>query len=285
MKKHNKILGVLAAAALMLSGCGGMKPGQQAVVGTLTQTEARDTVPPQITGVEDMVVYENDTVDFSKGILATDDTDLSPELTVDSSGVDLGVPGTYAVWYRARDLSGNTATQGAVVTVLEKLPGYQSMENINNAVDAALDRIITGDMTVLEQVKAVYTWARSNISYGGHTDQTDRYQAAYTTLTQLRGDCYGYFSLTKLMFERLGIPNLDVRKVKNFDGDSNHFWSMVSVDGEETWYHFDATPRVGNGDNFCLVTDEFLDDYSQAHKNSHNRDKSLYPATPAEPVA
>ena len=94
------------------------------------------------------------------------------------------------------------------------------------------------------------------------------------------GDCFGYFAVTKLLFERLGIPNIDVRKVKNFDGDSDHFWSLVSVDGGKTYYHFDATPRVGDGDDFCLVTDAFLDAYSDSHKGSHNRDKSLYPATP-----
>ncbi len=103
-------------------------------------------------------------------------------------------------------------------------------------------------------------------------------------LTTLRGDCYGYFAVAKLMFDRLKIPNIDVVKVKNYEEDSAHFWSLVSIDGGESYYHFDATPRIGDGDDFCLVTDAFLDAYSQAHKNSHNRDTSLYPATPQEPL-
>ena len=68
--------------------------------------------------------------------------------------------------------------------------------------------------------------------------------------------------------------------MKNYEGDSNHYWSLVSLDDGETWYHFDSTPRMGTGDDFCLVTDAFLDAYSAAHKNCHNRDKTLYPATP-----
>ena len=52
------------------------------------------------------------------------------------------------------------------------------------------------------------------------------------------------------------------------------------MDGGKTYYHLDTTPRVGDGDDFCLVTDKFLDDYSAKNKNCHNRDKSLYPATP-----
>ena len=82
--------------------------------------------------------------------------------------------------------------------------------------------------------------------------------------------------------DRLEIPNIDVVKVKNNAKDSNHFWSLVSVDGGKTWYHLDATPRVGTGDNFFLVTDKFMDDYSAKHNNCFNRDKSLYPATPKE---
>ncbi len=39
-------------------------------------------------------------------------------------------------------------------------------------------------------------------------------------------------------------------------------------------------PRKGEGDDFCLVTDAFLDAYSASHNNCHNRDKTLYPATP-----
>ena len=52
------------------------------------------------------------------------------------------------------------------------------------------------------------------------------------------------------------------------------------VDGGESYYHFDATPRVGQTVSFCLITDEELDAYSAANKNSHNRDTSLYPETP-----
>ena len=77
-------------------------------------------------------------------------------------------------------------------------------------------------------------------------------------------------------------PNIDVQKVRNFDDDSDHFWSLVSIDGGEHYYHFDATPRSGSGDSFCLVTDAFLNAYSGDHKGSHNRDESLYPATPEE---
>ena len=52
------------------------------------------------------------------------------------------------------------------------------------------------------------------------------------------------------------------------------------MDGGSTYYHLDTTPRLGEGDDFCLVTDAFLDAYSDTHSGSHNRDKALYPKTP-----
>ncbi len=242
----------------------------------------KDTVAPVISGVVDQLIYEGDTISYMSGVTATDDHDKNPKINVDSSKVDLTKPGEYKVTYTATDASGNESSVTATITVLKKQENHVDLETIYAAADAKLAKITKLDAPVREQVEDIYNWARSNFAYGGHSDREDWRQSAYVMLTEGRGDCYGYFAVTKLMFERLGIENIDVVKVKNFETDSNHFWSLVSVDGGETYYHFDATPRVGAGDDFCLVTDEFLDAYSTSHKNSHNRDKSLYPATPLE---
>ena len=80
------------------------------------------------------------------------------------------------------------------------------------------------------------------------------------------------------MLERLNIPTIDVKKVKNFPEDSNHYWLMVSIDGGMSYYHYDNVwSRY-----LCLVTDAKLDAFSKSCKNCFNRDKSLYPATPTE---
>ena len=105
-------------------------------------------------------------------------------------------------------------------------------------------------------------------------------QGAYVMMTDGQGDCFNYYAVTKLLLERCGIPNIDVRKVRNNETDSDHYWSLVSIDGGSTYYHLDTTPRVGDGDDFCLVTDAFLDAYSDTHGKCHNRDKALYPKTP-----
>ena len=57
-------------------------------------------------------------------------------------------------------------------------------------------------------------------------------------------------------------------------------WEITDVGVKVDSDPDDTTPRVGEGDDFCLVTDAFLDAYSDTHDKCHNRDKSLYPATP-----
>ena len=238
-----------------------------------------DTEAPEIAGVKHMVIYLGDTAAYRSGITVTDDLDENPKLNVDTSRVSLDKVGIYTVIYTATDASGNQSSAETTIRVMEKGANAVPIETINEAVDKVLATIIKDNMSKKEQVKAIYNWARK-CSYSGHSDKSDYMQGAYVMLTERKGDCFNYYAVTKLMFDRLGIDNIDVRKVKNYAGDSDHYWSMVSLDGGETWYHFDATPRVGNGDDFCLVTDAFLDAYSAAHNNCHNRDKSLYPATP-----
>lgn len=245
-------------------------------------TALRDTEPPSVTGLRNFTVYEGDTITYRSGITVVDNTDPLPQLLVDSSQVDLAVSGTYEVIYHAVDASGNQSAWTVSVTVLPKQEGYQDLDTIYKTADDLLTTLITSDMTAHVKVQTVYEWARSNIAYFGHSDRSDWRQTAYTVLTERSGDCYGYYSVTKLLFERLGIPNIDVQKVRNSADDSDHFWSMVSVDGGNSYYHFDATPRIGDGDDFCLVTDAFLDTYSEEHDGSHNRDRSLYPETPEE---
>lgn len=248
-------------------------------------TTVSDVTPPVISGVKDIQVYLGDAIAYRSGITVTDDSDPNPTLNIDSNGVDLSAVGTYQVTYTATDAAGNTASETADVTIMEKQEGYADLDTIYSMADEVISQIIEPDMTTRQQVRAIYNFARTSFGYSGHSDKSDWRQGAYVMLTTKQGDCFNYYAVCKLLFERLEIPNIDVRKVKNYDGDSDHFWSLVSIDGGENYYHFDSTPRVGDGDNFCLVTDAFLDAYSAKHKNCHNRDKSLYPATPEEALS
>ena len=271
---------VLSAMGIWLA----MDPALDKVLALSTEpavqsTGPKDSQPPQIYGIQDFTVYQGDPVSYLSGVTVTDDLDPEPKLNVDSREVDLSKPGSYTVTYTASDDSGNLATACASITVLKKEEGYADLETIYTLADELLAIILEGTTDTRQQVEAIYSWARTDIRYAGHSDRADWRQTAYNVIRSGEGDCFGYFAATKLMFERLGIPNIDVQKVRNHEEDSDHFWSLVSVDGQH-YYHFDATPRSGDGDDFCLVTDAFLDAYSEQHKGSHNRDKSLYPETP-----
>lgn len=246
----------------------------------ITDQRSRDTQPPEITGVQDYLIYAGTEIDYLENVTVTDDHDENPVLVADSSAVNRNQPGSYPLTYLATDSAGNRQSETVTVTVLEKKEGYADFPEIYAAVDKKLAVITTEKMDARAKVTAIYNWARESLQYSGHSNKSDPYQAAYIALTQGSGDCYNYFAVCKLMFDRLGIPNIDVVKIKNNIEDSQHFWSLVSVDGGKTYYHFDATPRVGDGDDFCLVTDAFLDAYSESHNFSHNRNTTIYPETP-----
>lgn len=247
---------------------------------TATLKVVGDTTAPQITGVKNIVTYAGDAVAYRNGITATDDIDTNPKLDIDSSAVDLSTPGTYTVIYTATDAAGNTTRQEATVEVLVKQANHVPVETIYARVDAILAQFITEDMTDLEKAAAVYVWTHrgDHLIYGSAPDRTDYLQTAYEFLDTKKGDCFWFFAIQKLMFERLGIPTIDVKKVKNFEGDSNHYWLLVSVDQGKTYYHFD---NVWSRQLF-LVTDAKLNSFSKACNNCFNRDQSLYPATPTE---
>ena len=249
-----------------------------------------DATPPVIEGAKDITVYVNEAVSYRKGVSVTDDTDRNPTLHIDSSAVDTSKAGTYKVTYTATDSFGNTTELKINVTVGEK-PVPSSVSSATSSIDKnevyaladkKLENLLKEGMTVKQQLKAIYDWANGSVWYSGKSNKNDYLDEAQNVLKGGGTDCFGYFAVTKLMFERLNIPNIDVKKVKNYDGDSNHYWSLVSIDGGQSYYHFDATPRKGDGDYFFLVTDAELDAYSDNHGKCHNRDRSLYPATPEE---
>lgn len=271
------------------------KDGDQTVTIVLTDTSGNvthlsavltliiDREPPMITGVKDITIYQGDAIDYLKGVVITDNMTSEPKLNVDRKQVDQETPGEYMVTYVATDDFGNQSKVFMKITVLEKREDYVSLEQIEEEVNAIFAEILRDDMTQQEQVWAIYVWIRTNCRYINHSEKDDYRQAAYRMLTERQGDCFNYYGLTKVMLDQLGIPNIDVRKVKNYADDNDHYWSLVSIDGGKNYYHVDTTPR-SNPESFCLVTDAFMDAYSAANGKCFNRDKSLYPATPEDPL-
>lgn len=252
-----------------------------------TSTAAPDKVAPVITGTKDIEVYVGDAVSYKSGVSATDNVDAKPELIIDNSKVDLTKPGVYEVTYTATDAAGNTSAPITVkLTVKAKPENFVAPEVIYAKADSILAQFITDDMTDREKAEAVYVWTRRSVhlTYGSAPkgfdhENADWLQTAYQLLNKdvVKGDCFYFFAVQKLLLQRLNIPTIDCEKI--YDGDSHHYWLLVSVDGGKSYYHFDNVWSK----QLCLVTDAELDAFSAA-VDSHpfNRDKSKYPATPTE---
>ena len=231
---------------------------------------ADEDAPIFLTG-EDFLVYIGETVAYKSKVTYTDNCEIGLNLTVDASAVDLKTEGKYPVVYTATDAAGNVSTKTLTVTVKE----YRADEvELLEKIDAIFAKIFTDGMTNREKCKAIYDYIRGHVSYVSHSEKGDEVKAAMEGLTKGKGDCYVYFSLSKIMLTHAGFPNMDIERIRV--GDSMHFWNLVDIGDGHGWYHFDTTPRVG-GPYIFLWDDETLWEYSDSHKGSHNYDKSLYP--------
>lgn len=253
---------------------------------TPPSSAAPDLEAPVIVGVKNLEAYVGDTISYKSGVTVTDNADPSPKLTIDNSNVNMEKPGTYTVIYTATDAAGNTTSETVKLIVKTKPANFVEPEVIYAKADAILNQFIRADMTDREKVEAVYVWTRRGVhlTYGSAPkgfdhENADWLQTAYQLLNKdvVKGDCFYFFAVQKLLLQRLGIPTIDCEKI--YDGDSHHYWLLVSVDGGKNYYHFD---NVWSRE-LCLVTDAQLDAFS-AVIDSHpfNRNESLYPATPTE---
>ena len=246
----------------------------------LTPQEPGDTTAPTILGVHKLSVFVGSTVAYRSGILVTDDVDPNPKLTVDSSFVNLSAPGTYQLVYSATDSAGNTSKVQTTVTVVEAPESYVDEALIKDTADQLLATILTEGQTPEQQINAIYDWMEGHCYYIAEFDKSDYMQAAYLMMTTNRGDCYGFYALSRLLFDRLGLPNLTVTRLPNETRTSNHWWNMVSLDGGESWYHFDSTPHMTHPTRTCLVTDADLEAFNQLIPNYYYYDQAGYPRTP-----
>ena len=262
---------------LCVTDCGG-----NAVFTTATMTVTPDYEGPKILGVNKFSLYAGGTISYRNGVIVEDNCDAAPTWTVDSSKVDLSTPGEYEVIYRATDAAGNMTTLTAPVKVAEKPSSYVEEAEIIAMADELLASFITPDLSTKQQVEAIYDWVDEHCSYLNRTDKTDRMQGAYVMMNTRSGDCFNYFAICSLFFERLGIPQINVERSPKSVRTTKHYWSLISIDGGETYYHFDVCPLVDYNWRICLATDAELEECNKYIAGYYTFDKSLYPATPVE---
>ncbi len=96
---------------------------------------AMDTVKPEIRGVADHTVQAGQNPDYLAGVTASDnmDGDLTAQIRLDLSKVQLDQAGTYEIVYSVEDSSGNVANESATVTVEEAEASIEARESTDRA--------------------------------------------------------------------------------------------------------------------------------------------------------
>jgi len=231
----------------------------------------QDRTPPTISGDLDKWVVAGGTLSYRAGVTVTDDFDPNVQLVIDSSRVNLNVPGVYTVIYSATDSSGNRAEVRGTVTVRAV-----DMDLVNEMADGILSRITNQNMNKYEKAKAIYYWVHGKMKYSASVCPREIAQAAYNCFHRGTGDCYTYMAASRVLLTRAGIDNMTVSRI---DAPVQHYWNIVNVgDG---WYHFDPSP---NGyvsiDRKFMFTESQAREFSQiiptAYEN-YKYDKSLVP--------
>jgi len=201
----------------------------------LTTTTAPTTAvpPPVIHGVREIHVGRYGTVAYRAGVTVTDSAGQAT-LAVDSAQVNTDIPGEYEVVYIAASTSGRETRVAARVVV-----SGATQEAVAELAAPVLEEILHGGMGGEETARAIFDWVRANISYNTTGERDGVLDGAYRGLTMRQGDCYTFFSLAKVLFEKAGIETIGLVRVP---ARTEHFWLLLNIAGG--WYHVDPTPLL-----------------------------------------
>lgn len=254
--------------------------------------EEPDTEGPVISGVQALTVSAGEALSYRSGVTAIDDRDGTVMLLVDSSGVDLSVPGEYLVTYSAEDSSGNRTEVVTTVVVMESeadsepapaasgadLAGKASLEKVNDLADQVLAKIVKDGMSQQETARAIFNYVNSHVKYVGTSNKSSWIVGAYISFITGRGDCFNYYACSKALLTRAGIPNVDIQRV---GGPTRHYWQLVDVGSG--YYHFDACPHDKGYPiiSFMLTEAEAREYTSWRGKNYYVYDYESCPVTVA----
>jgi hypothetical protein len=244
----------------------------------------KDTKAPVFKGwIEKKSVYNGDylfvcysdkksTYNFKSHVSVTDDRDSKVSISVDTSKINWNKEGVYKVYYTAKDKAGNNAKTWAYVQVYKK-------GNAEKVADAVLSVIVKKSWSEEKKVRAIYNYIKGHCHYIGSAAHLNWRSAALKGIRNGKGDCYTFYSISRLLITRLGIPNMMIKRYPVYKG-MRHFWNLVYVSGG--WYHFDTTPRSRKG-YFCLQTDAQLKIYSTGYVFKF--DSSKYPARATKKIS
>lgn len=165
-----------------------------------------------------------------------------------------------------------------------------------NAIDNLAYRIQNDFSSQEEQVRAIFTWVATHISYDlkdyyslrppkriSYTSKEERRrklkiaqdQLVAKTLASKKGLCESYAHLIKVLCDRLQIPaviingftKMDTRLIGTTPGIKNHAWNAVYLN--EQWYLLDATWAAGDETEYRQTWEFRFNDHYFLEDPSH----------------
>ena len=253
---------------------------------------AEDNEAPKFLTFPEELEADVDAAIIWRAMVSAEDNSGMVEVSLDTTGIDLKVPGMYTAYFVAKDSVGNETRQEVSLTLHDNSVTKEMMDQLCADI---ISEIITDDMTTQKKAYAIYKYVRSKVSYTNAGVHDDIRREAYIGLTSRHsGDCFTYCAAAQELFHYIGMETQIVIRRPDLvpESGSNHFWLLVNFGTAEEplWYHFDATPiRKPFNRTTYMMTDAQLIAYTNYRAGSSPKklhyytfDTSLHPASATE---
>lgn len=256
--------------------------GNKTEVFDVKMTQISDYEPPKIEASELIVCALGEPIEYMSYVTLTDNCTGELRVEVDESALNLDAVGEYTVSIIGIDRVGNQSEPISVkVKVVESYDG----KKLDKMLSAMLSRLSIDGKNKEQICRDVYKLVRETLVYTGDSYKGNVDRAAYYALMGGGGDCYSFYSVTKLLLDRCGIESIEIER-SGGTGEGTHFWNFVNIGegAEERWYHLDTTPLAPDkyDHSGCLLTDKQINAYNKVRRDFYRYDQGRYPATSEE---
>ncbi len=254
--------------------------------------EEKDEEAPSLTGLDPITILAGDEIDLKKGVVALDDHDPNPKLSIDDSNLNITKEGEYEVMYTAEDESGNKT---AAIRYVEVLSQYANRVSVKDGVKTCYLTFDDGPSAITPEVLDIldkynikatffvtgtqdkyYDWIGEAYKRGHviglHTFSHD-YEAIYSSLRSYVADLN---KIKELVYQQTG----EYTKVMRFPGGSSNLVSKKYNDGimsrlskkviDLGYQYYDWTCINGDGENIKTVSglvNKAVEEVQLAQKN------------------
>ena len=246
--------------------------GGNTVEKSFTLTLEPDTEAPVLYGVKSRFCYVGEPVAYLAEVSAMDNCDGEVKVEVDASKVDDSRRGNYRVTYSATDRAGNTVHKTVTFKFVKaKVKDDKAQE----VADRIIAEILTDDMTLAEQIEAIYDYVHTHVHYNPKSNKQDWRSEAVRGLTTGRGDCFTSYSAARLLLEQ---TDAQIVSVQRSGINTHHYWMLVNIG--TGWYHFDPSCIDASKRRCFMWTTEQTRKVSKTYWGFN---ASLYPPVATEP--